>query len=193
MHPAARFSRILCLRLSPALCLSRLVERVALRKSRVVTALRVCRPLLIFPCLFLHRVCLAGDRSRFEYARPGPSEVYPRGEEYSIGPHAYSSRAAPQYPPPPHPPGGAAASFEEGGFGRHGMPPPPPPPHPGTGPHAAAFQVTCRLPALASCALAFCYVRFGGERLTALAAAAVCVFGRVHAFLSPHVVLAVEP
>eukprot|EP00752_Nemacystus_decipiens_P003025 g2805.t1 len=82
------------------------------------------------------------DRGRrLEYARPGPSEVYPLGEDYGNGAHAsYSSRAAPQYPPPPYPPGGAAAGFEEGGLGRHGLPPPPHPPHPGMGPHAAAFQ-----------------------------------------------------
>eukprot|EP00903_Cladosiphon_okamuranus_P011963 g11236.t1 len=75
---------------------------------------------------------------RFEFVRPGPSEVYPRGEEYGNGAHSHSFRATPHYPPAPHPP---AAGLEDGDLGRHGLPPPPPPPpHPGVGAHAAAFQ-----------------------------------------------------
>ncbi|CAM9790598.1 unnamed protein product, partial [Pylaiella littoralis] len=84
-----------------------------------------------------------GGGQRYGYGRPGPSDPYQWGPEYSGGAHGfpYPSRGAPQHPPP-HPPSGAAvANFEEGGPGRHGLPPPPQPPHPEAGPHAAAFQV----------------------------------------------------
>lgn len=156
------------------MCSRRLHKKSAPLEFSILVLTSLAINISISTCCWLFYLILARDRIRFEYARPGPSEVYLRGEEYSNGAHTYSSRAAPQYPPPPHPPGGAAANFEEGGLGRHGLPPPPPPPHPGMGPHGAAFQVTHRLLPLAR--ISFSFATYGNGNLHSFT---VCVAARI--------------